>query len=144
MKLSLCMIVKNEEATLSKSLSSVKNVVDEMVVLDTGSTDRTPEIAKKFGAKVHHFEWCNDFSAARNEALKYVTGDWILVLDADETLSQKIVPQLQQAIRREEYVLINLLRHEVGAEQSPYSLVSRLFRNHPQNPLFPSLPCVSG
>jgi len=132
MKLSLCMIVKNEEATLPKSLSSVKNVVDEMVVLDTGSTDRTAEIAKKFGAKVHHFEWCNDFSAARNEALKYVTGDWILVLDADETLTQKIVPQLQQAIQREEYVLINLLRHEVGAEQSPYSLVSRLFRNHPQ------------
>lgn len=132
MKLSLCMIVKNEEATLPKSLSSVKNVVDEMVVLDTGSTDRTPEIAKKFGAQVHDFEWCNDFSAARNEALKYVTGDWILVLDADETLTQKIVPQLQQAIRREEYLLINLLRHEVGAEQSPYSLVSRLFRNHSQ------------
>ncbi|ARV59235.1 glycosyltransferase [Nostocales cyanobacterium HT-58-2] len=125
------MIVKNEEATLPKCLGSVKNVVDEMVVLDTGSTDSTPQIAKKFGAQVHHFEWCNDFSAARNEALKYVTGDWILVLDADETLTQKIVPQLKQAIRREEYLLINLLRHEVGAEQSPYSLVSRLFRNHP-------------
>ncbi|MBP5974452.1 glycosyltransferase family 2 protein, partial [Brasilonema sp. CT11] len=81
------MIVKNEEATLSKCLGSVKNVVDEMVVLDTGSTDSTPQIAEKFGAKVHHFEWCNDFSAARNEALKYVTGDWILVLDADETLT---------------------------------------------------------
>lgn len=131
MKLSLCMIVKNEEATLSKCLGSVKNVVDEMVVLDTGSTDSTPQIAQKFGAKVYHFEWCNDFSAARNEALKYVTGDWILVLDADETLTQKIVPQLKQAIRREEYLLINLLRHEVEAEQSPYSLVSRLFRNHP-------------
>ncbi|NMG09654.1 glycosyltransferase [Brasilonema sp. UFV-L1] len=125
------MIVKNEEATLSKCLGSVKNVVDEMVVLDTGSTDSTPQIATKFGAKVHHFEWCNDFSAARNEALKYVTGDWILVLDADETLSQKIVPQLKQVIQREEYLLVNLLRHEVGAEQSPYSLVSRLFRNHP-------------
>ncbi|MBW4635516.1 MAG: tetratricopeptide repeat protein [Iphinoe sp. HA4291-MV1] len=126
------MIVKNEEATLPKCLGSVKNIVDEMVVLDTGSTDSTPQIATKFGAKVHHFEWCNDFSAARNEALKYVTGDWILVLDADETLTQTIVPQLKQAIRREEYLLINLLRHEVGAEQSPYSLVSRLFRNHPE------------
>jgi glycosyltransferase involved in cell wall biosynthesis len=132
MKISLCMIVKNEEATLSKCLGSVKNVVDEMVVLDTGSTDNTTQIAEKFGAKVHHFEWCNNFSAARNEALKYVTGDWILVLDADETLTQKIVPQLKQAVRREEYLLINLLRHEVGAEQSPYSLVSRLFRNHPK------------
>lgn len=57
MKLSLCMIVKNEEATLPKCLSSVKNVVDEMVVLNTGYTDSTPQIAQKFGAKVHHFEW---------------------------------------------------------------------------------------
>lgn len=131
MKLSLCMIVKNEEITLPKCLSSVKNVVDEIVVLDTGSVDRTPQIAQRFGAKVHHFQWCNDFSAARNEALQYVTGDWILVLDADEILSPKIVPKLRDAIQREEYLLINLVRHEVGAAQSPYSLVSRLFRHHP-------------
>lgn len=131
MKLSLCMIVKDEEAALPKCLGSVKSVVDEMVVLDTGSRDRTSHIAKKYGAQVHHFQWCNDFSAARNEALKYVTGDWILVLDADETLTQKIVPQLKEVIQQEEYLLINLVRHEVGAEQSPYSLVSRLFRNHP-------------
>ena len=125
------MIVKNEAATLPKCLSSVRKVVDEMVVLDTGSIDRTPSIAKELGAKVHHFKWCNDFSAARNAALKYVTGDWILVLDADETLTPAIVPQLREAIATDEYLLINLVRHEVGAEQSPYSLVSRLFRNHP-------------
>jgi tetratricopeptide (TPR) repeat protein len=127
------MIVKDEERTLPKCLSSVKNVVDEMVVVDTGSRDRTPYIAQKFGARVYHFQWCNDFSAARNAALKYVTGEWILVLDADETLTQKIVPQLKQAINTlDEYLLINLVRQEVGAAQSPYSMVSRLFRNHPQ------------
>ncbi|MEH1900446.1 MAG: tetratricopeptide repeat protein [Nostoc sp.] len=131
MKLSLCMIVKNEARTLPKCLNSVRNVVDEMVVLDTGSIDRTPNIAQQLGAKVYHFKWCNDFSAARNAALKYVSGDWILVLDADETLTPAIVPQLREAIARDEYLLINLVRHEVGAEQSPYSLVSRLFRNHP-------------
>ncbi|MHC5725904.1 MAG: glycosyltransferase, partial [Nostoc sp.] len=131
MKLSLCMIVKNEAATLPKCLNSVRKVVDEMVVLDTGSIDRTPNIAQQLGAKVHHFKWCNDFSAARNAALKYVTGDWILVLDADETLTSAIVPQLREVIARDEYLLINLVRQEVGAEQSPYSLVSRLFRNHP-------------
>lgn len=125
------MIVKNEAAALPKCLSSVKNVVDEMVVVDTGSIDRTPEIAQEFGAKVHYFAWCNDFSAARNAALKYVTGDWVLVLDADETLAPTIIPQLQNAIAREEYLLINLVRHEIEAEQSPYSLVSRLFRRHP-------------
>ncbi|KOP26527.1 glycosyltransferase [Hapalosiphon sp. MRB220] len=125
------MIVKDEEKALPKCLGSVKNVVDEIIVLDTGSSDRTVHIAQKFGAKVHEFAWCNDFSAARNAALKYVTGDWVLVLDADERLTQKIVPQLQEAIYREEYLLINLVRQEVGAVQSPYSLVSRLFRNHP-------------
>ena len=133
MMLSLCMIVKNEEATLPRCLKSVQGVVDEMIVLDTGSSDRTPEIAKSFGAKVHFFEWCNDFSAARNESLKYVQGDWILVLDADETLTPQIVPALKKTIQSEQpYLLINLVRQEIGAEQSPYSLVSRLFRNHPE------------
>ena len=132
MTLSLCMIVKNEAKALPRCLKSVKNVVDEMIVLDTGSTDKTPKIAKKFGAKVYHYEWCNDFSAARNEALKYVNGDWILVLDADEILNPEIIPPLREVLKMEEYLLVNLLRQEVGAKQSPYSLVSRLFRNHPQ------------
>ncbi|MDY6900823.1 MAG: tetratricopeptide repeat protein [Cyanobacteriota bacterium] len=131
MKISLCMIVKDEESTLSKCLSSAKKFVNEIVILDTGSTDKTVKIAEGYGAKVHHFEWCNDFSAARNEALKYVTGDWILVLDADEILAPEMIPQLREAVQREEYLLINLVREEISAAQSPYSMVSRLFRNHP-------------
>ncbi|TAE61392.1 MAG: tetratricopeptide repeat protein [Nostocales cyanobacterium] len=125
------MIVKNEEVALPKCLESVKNVVDEIVVLDTGSTDNTPQIAQDFGAKVHYFPWCNNFSTARNESLKYVTGDWVLVLDADETLAPGIGKQIREVIEIEDYLLINLVRQEVGATQSPYSLVSRLFRNHP-------------
>lgn len=131
MKLSLCAIAKNEEAALPKCLSSVQGVVDEIVLLDTGSSDRTVEVARNFGAKVYNYQWCNDFSAARNEALKYVQGDWILVLDADEVLVPEIVPSLKQAIASDRYLVINLLRQEVGAAQSPYSLVSRLFRHHP-------------
>ena len=131
MKLSLCAIALNEEVALPKCLSSVQGVVDEIVLLDTGSSDRTPEIARSFGAKVYDYKWCNDFSAARNEALKYVQGDWVLVLDADEVLVSEIVPSLKQAIANETYLLINLLRCEVGATSSPYSLVSRLFRRHP-------------
>ncbi|MDM3844695.1 MAG: tetratricopeptide repeat protein [Aphanizomenon gracile PMC638.10] len=131
MKVSLCMIVKNEETTLPKCLGSVNNFVDEIVVLDTGSTDKTPQVAQQFGAKVHHFPWDNNFSSARNEALKYVTGDWILVLDADETLTDEIIPLLKSVISKEEYLVINLVRQEVGSTQSPYSLVSRLFRHHP-------------
>lgn len=131
MKLSLCMIVKNEESTLSRCLESVQSLVDEIVILDTGSTDKTPEIAQQFGANLQYFQWGNDFSAARNEALKYVTGDWVLVLDADEVLTPEIIPQIREAINIDDYLLINLVRQEVGANQSPYFLVSRLFRNHP-------------
>ena len=126
------MIVKNEQASLPQTLTSVKDIVDEMVVLDTGSTDQTVEIAREFGAKVYQFEWCDDFSAARNEALKYVQGKWVLVLDADEVLTAEIVPEIKQAIKSDRHLVINLIRHEVGAAQSPYSLVSRLFRNHPE------------
>ena len=131
MKVSLCMIVKNEETSLPKCLGSVKDFVDEIVVLDTGSTDKTTQIAQQFGAKVHYFPWNNNFSSARNEALKYVTGDWILVLDADESLTSEIIPLIKSAISKEEYLVINLVRQEVGSTQSPYSLVSRLFRYHP-------------
>lgn len=131
MSLSFCMIVKNEEAALPNCLASVRDVVDQIVVLDTGSTDRTVAIAQEFGASVHAFEWCNDFSTARNAALKYVQGDWVLVLDADETLVPNIVPSLKQAICSSQHLLINLVRQEIGAAQSPYSMVSRLFRNHP-------------
>jgi len=126
------MIVKNEAQTLPRCLESVRGVVDEMIVLDTGSQDRTVEVAQALGARVYHFPWGNDFAAARNESLKYAQGEWILVLDADETLAPAIVPQLHQAMQSKSHLLINLLRQEVGAAQSPYSLVSRLFRNHPQ------------
>lgn len=131
MRLSLCMIVKNEEETLPQCLASVQSVVDEIIVLDTGSSDRTINVAQKFGAQVYTYEWCNDFAKARNQALKYVRGEWVLVLDADETLVSDIIPSLHQAIQHDRYLLINLLRQEVGAAQSPYSQVSRLFRRHP-------------
>ncbi|MBK7632424.1 MAG: glycosyltransferase family 2 protein [Ignavibacteriales bacterium] len=82
--LSLSMIVKNEERHLARCLSSVKDVVDEIVIVDTGSTDNTIEIAESFNAKIFHFDWVNDFSAARNFALTKCIGNWILYLDADE------------------------------------------------------------
>jgi len=84
--ISLCMIVKNESHNLSRCLDSVKDLVDEMIVVDTGSTDNTVDIAKGYGAKVGFFEWCDDFAAARNHSLSLASGDWILVLDADEEL----------------------------------------------------------
>ena len=86
---SLCMIVKNEEKQLARGLHSVKPVVDEIVIVDTGSTDRTKEIGVAFGAHVVDFPWGDDFSKARNYSLSQASCDWILVMDADEILSAR-------------------------------------------------------
>jgi len=85
-RISLCMIVKNEEAHLEPCLRSVSDLVDEIIIADTGSTDRTKQIAARYGAKVVDFVWQDSFAAARNESLKHATGDWIFWLDADEQL----------------------------------------------------------
>ncbi|MEQ3338106.1 glycosyltransferase family 2 protein [Clostridium butyricum] len=87
MKISLAMIVKNEEEHLEKCLERIKNIVDEIVIVDTGSTDNTLNIAKTYNAKVFEYEWNNDFSSARNYASEKCIGEWILVLDADEYVS---------------------------------------------------------
>lgn len=86
MPVTLCMIVKNEEAILANCLRSVRDWVDEMVVVDTGSTDGTVALAESFGARVEHFTWCDDFAAARNYALEFVKTPWLLTLDADDIL----------------------------------------------------------
>lgn len=90
------MIVKNEEKHLRDCLESVKEVVDEIVLVDTGSTDNTINIAEEYGAKIFHFGWINDFSAARNYSLEHATGGWILYLDADERLTQKSIDELRK------------------------------------------------
>lgn len=86
---SLCMIVKDEENSLARCLASCKPLVHEIVVVDTGSSDRTVLIAELFGAKVAHYAWQEDFSHARNRSLDLATGNWILVMDADEVLSAR-------------------------------------------------------
>ncbi|HTZ39799.1 MAG TPA: tetratricopeptide repeat protein [Syntrophales bacterium] len=86
--LSLCMIVKDEEPSLAQCLSSVKKLVDEMIVVDTGSSDLTREIALAYGATLYHYEWTNSFADARNYSLDHARGDWVLLLDGDETISE--------------------------------------------------------
>lgn len=94
--LTLSMIVKNEEKHLAGCLESVKDIVDEIVIVDTGSSDRTIEIAKKYNAHIYHFDWINDFSAARNFALSKSGGSWILYLDADERLHESSKEELRR------------------------------------------------
>lgn len=96
--LSLSMIVKNEEEMLPECLDSIKNIVDEIVIVDTGSTDRTKEIALSYGAKVFDFEWNNDFAEVRNESLKNCTCDWIIYLDADERLEKESAKKIKELL----------------------------------------------
>lgn len=96
--ISACMIVKNEEKFIAKCLQSIKDVADEIIIVDTGSTDNTIEIAKSFGAKIFHHPWRNDFSEARNHSLRHATGEWVLYIDADETLEQADIPLLRSLI----------------------------------------------
>ncbi|MEB3176111.1 MAG: glycosyltransferase [Synechococcus sp.] len=129
--LSLSMIVRDEEARLGTCLKSVEGFCDELVVLDTGSSDNTVAIAEAAGARVETMEWPGDFTPARNRALELVNGDWVLVLDADEILLADVQPALKALMAQPDVLVINLLRFEEGAAQSPYSSVSRLFRRHP-------------
>ncbi|MDB9527785.1 tetratricopeptide repeat protein [Oscillatoria sp. CS-180] len=139
MSISLCMIVKDEADNLPGCLNSVEGCVDEMIVLDTGSQDETIAIAEQHGATVESTEWQQDFAAARNQSLTQASGDWVLVLDADETLTDAGRTLLQQVrsghqlgqYRLDNVLAVNLLRHEVNADQSPYTEVSRLFRRRP-------------
>ena len=129
--LSLSMIVRNEEARIAACLASVQDLADEMVVVDTGSSDATVSLARAAGARVEQIDWPGDFAPARNSALTFLNGDWVLVLDADEQLRPEVIPVLKQLMAEPDALVINLLRYEVGAAMAPYSSVSRLFRRHP-------------
>lgn len=101
--ISLCMITRNEEKYLDQCLNSVKDLVDEIIIIDTGSTDKTKEIAKKFNAKIFDFKWQDDFSAARNESLKHATKDWIFVLDADEVIEKKDLEKIKNIVNDNDF-----------------------------------------
>lgn len=102
--LSLCMIVKNEENYLAQCLESVKTLVDEMIIVDTGSEDRTKDIARIFGARVYDFSWKGDFSEARNYSISKAEGDWILILDADEVIAERDHRIIKQLIKKNKRV----------------------------------------
>jgi tetratricopeptide (TPR) repeat protein len=126
------MIVKNEAENLINCLNSVSDLVNEAIIVDTGSTDPTKQIANDWGAKVYDYHWQDDFAQARNFALAKVSGEWILVLDGDEVLVTETIPALKKVIADNDNLVINLIRQEIGAVSSPYSQVSRLFRYHPE------------
>lgn len=130
-RLGVCLIARNEEEFIGRCLASVRGFADQIVVVDTGSTDRTVEIAKEHGAEVHSFAWCDDFSAARNATLEHVRGDWVLVLDADEELTAEGREVLRQEMRADNVLGYRLPIVDVGNEEEGHSYVPRLFRNAP-------------
>jgi glycosyltransferase involved in cell wall biosynthesis/Tfp pilus assembly protein PilF len=130
-RLSVCLITKNEERFLGQCLQSIRDLAHQIVVVDTGSTDRTVALAQEHGAEVHHFAWCDDFSAARNAALEHATGDWILVLDADEELAAKDREALRAHLQDAAAIGWRLPLLNVGYEAVGCAYVPRLFRNAP-------------
>jgi glycosyltransferase involved in cell wall biosynthesis len=134
--LSVCFIARNEERNLPRAIRSVQGVADEIIVADTGSTDRTVELAVELGAKVSHFVWCDDFAAARNFGLDRATGDWVLWLDADEFLLPESHQPLLDIIAQDDLLACFLTRQDYFDPKNPqaYTLMwmPRLFRRHPR------------
>jgi tetratricopeptide (TPR) repeat protein len=134
--LSLCMIVKDEEAMLGRCLEAVRGAVDEIVVVDTGSGDATVQIAESFGARVLHHAWNGDFSAARNASFAAATGDWVMYLDADEVLVADDVQRLRALTGRtwrEAFYLVET--NHTGDLEDGTAITHdalRMFRNRPE------------
>jgi len=119
--IALCMILKNEEEQLPRCLKSVKDLVDEIVVVDTGSTDRTVAIAESFGARVYHHPWEGDFSKARNIAMGYVDSEWILIMDADEELETADIRVIRHAVNEGDFKVIAVSVYNYSALKEQYT-----------------------
>jgi tetratricopeptide (TPR) repeat protein len=136
LRLSLCMIVRDEEEMLPRSLAAVRDAVDEIVVVDTGSRDATVEVARSFGARVLEREWTGSFAEARNASIEAASGDWLLFLDADEVLDPADAPLLRELTGRtwrEAFYLVETNHTgELGDGTAVTHNALRIFRNRPE------------
>jgi len=131
--LAVCMIVKNEEGFLPDCLASIRDIADQIILLDTGSTDNTKAIGQKYHAEIHDFNWVDDFAAARNESIKYANRDWIFWLDADERLTIESKPIIRDILASDDRtVYYNIRIQNLNQAGVPVNLSSahRLFPNH--------------
>ena len=134
-RVSLCLIVKNEEDNLPACLTPVADLVEEIILVDTGSTDRTREIAGRFRARIHHFPWRDDFAAARNQTLRHATGEWIFWLDADDRIDEVNRQRLRELFaglhnENAAYIMTCVCTTAMGAGVALFDHV-RLFRKQP-------------
>ena len=130
MLFSAALIVKNEEKLLGQCLRSLQGLVDEIVVVDTGSTDRTQAITLEYGARLHDFKWCNDFAAARNYALDQVRGEWVLYIDADERVRPGHADQLRGKLQDPAFFAFRVQLHPRPSATAYAEL--RIFRSDPR------------
>ncbi|SDF52298.1 glycosyltransferase family 2 protein [Epilithonimonas hungarica] len=133
MEISLCLIVKNEEEVLQRCLESAKGFADEIIIVDTGSTDKTKEIAKQFTDKIYDFEWGNDFSAARNFAFSKANKDYQMWLDADDVIPEISVKQMNGLKRnlKDDVDIVTMkyvLSFDENGNPTYYSTRERLFK----------------
>jgi len=133
--ISLCMIVKDEEKHLERCLNSVKGLVDEIIIVDTGSTDKTKEIAEKFGAIIKDYEWDNSFSNARNYSLKFAKMDWILLLDADDEFNREYEKQFIELVNNSVkdghyFKTLSFTGDSINKDNTVSNLNLRLLRNN--------------
>src|SRR5215471_3414686 len=129
-RLSATLIVRDESAVIEDCLKSLAGVVDEIVLVDTGSRDDTIEKARRFPISLHTFAWCDDFSAARNFALERATGDWILYIDADERFAVPHPEMLRQTLNDKGKIAWRLRFHP-RSDWTAYAEL-RVFRNDPR------------
>jgi glycosyltransferase involved in cell wall biosynthesis len=117
--ISLCMIVKNEEDVLGRCLESVKDIADEIIIVDTGSTDSTKEIAKKYTNNIYDFEWVDDFSKARNFAFSKATKQYIMWLDADDVILEKDKIKLEKLKKEiKDDVDIVMMKYDIAFDEN--------------------------
>ncbi|EYE89461.1 glycosyl transferase [Fervidicella metallireducens AeB] len=134
--LSVCMIVKDEENNIRRCFESIYSVANEIIVVDTGSKDNTKEIARTFGAKVYDFQWVDDFSKARNYSIEKASGNWILIMDADDELdkndSSKILDIINNPDSADVYMLNTVCYYgDLPGNERVLNVSIRLFRNKP-------------
>lgn len=126
--LALCMIVRDEAERLPRCLASVAGAIDAIYITDTGSKDDTVQIAERHGAEIRHFEWCNDFAAARNHSIANVNEDWLLILDADDEFPPGEAERLRQWLPASEALTLTV-RYQTAEDYTP-SPTRRILRNH--------------
>ena len=117
--ISLCMIMKNEEKRLGRCLDSVQGLVHEIIIVDTGSSDKSPEIAEQYGARVINSPWCDDFAFSRNVGLEAASKNWIFILDPDELISPGDLPVIRE--------------HTLHPEVAAWRMDTRNYGNNPMS-----------